>query len=71
MGPQVTVPQHIHFEVVAPGHRERVTELLFDGDPLLTEGARQKAAREGFVVAEVKPDEGGVTRCVFDLALPE
>ena len=69
--PGTNNPQHIHFEVVAEGRREKVTELLFEGDPLLTEGARQKATLEGFAVAEVKGDEGGVTRCVFDLALPE
>ena len=68
--PGTNNPQHIHFEVVAEGHRERITELLFDGDPLLTEGTRRRAAREGLIVAQVQRDESGLDRSLCDLVLP-
>ena len=33
-------PAHIHFEVSAPGHPPRIFEIVFEGDPFLTERMR-------------------------------
>lgn len=49
--PRSDLPQHIHIEVDADGFEPRVTELLFDDDPRLTKAQRERAARDGFVIA--------------------
>lgn len=37
------VPAHIHYVVSAPGHRERVFEIVFEGDPALTDRMKEDA----------------------------
>ena len=33
-------PAHIHFEVAAPGRGSRIFEIVFEGDPFITERMR-------------------------------
>lgn len=49
--PRSTLPQHIHLEIEADGYAPLVTELLFDDDPCLTAELRDRAKREGFLIA--------------------
>jgi protocatechuate 3,4-dioxygenase beta subunit len=42
-------PGHIHYHVSAPGHRERVFEVVFEGDTLIPERWRRDASPDAFV----------------------
>src|SRR5262245_21465001 len=42
--PNGRVPAHIHFEVSAAGHAPRLFEIVFEGDPYITEDMRRNAA---------------------------
>jgi protocatechuate 3,4-dioxygenase beta subunit len=42
--PNGRVPAHIHFEVSAPERPARVFEIVFDGDPFITERMQQDPA---------------------------
>jgi protocatechuate 3,4-dioxygenase beta subunit len=37
-------PAHIHFEVAAPGRASRVFEIVFDGDPFITDQMKTNPA---------------------------
>jgi protocatechuate 3,4-dioxygenase beta subunit len=37
-------PAHIHFEVAAPGRGSRIFEIVFEGDPFITERMRSDAS---------------------------
>jgi protocatechuate 3,4-dioxygenase beta subunit len=60
--PRSDLPQHIHIEVEAAGFVPMVTELLFDDDPRLTAAQRDRAKREGFLIASVLPGPEPVFR---------
>jgi protocatechuate 3,4-dioxygenase beta subunit len=42
--PGSRVPGHIHFEVSAPGRPATIYEIVFDGDPFVTEAMRRNPA---------------------------
>lgn len=42
--PNGRVPGHIHFEVSAPGRAHRIFEIVFEGDPFVTDRMRNDAA---------------------------
>jgi protocatechuate 3,4-dioxygenase beta subunit len=42
--PGSRVPAHIHFEVSAPRFAPRIFEIVFEGDPFITEGMRSNPA---------------------------
>ena len=42
--PGSRVPGHIHFEVAAPGVAARIFEIVFDGDPFVTDVMRRDPA---------------------------
>lgn len=42
--PNARIPAHIHFEVSAPGHAARIFEIVFEGDPFLTDRMRSDPA---------------------------
>ena len=52
-------PGHIHYHVNAPSHRERVFEIVFEGDPFIPEQWKQEAQRAGSGVAIVKLTRDG------------
>jgi protocatechuate 3,4-dioxygenase beta subunit len=39
--PNSRVPPHIHFEVTAPGRAPKIFEIVFDGDPFVTQEMRR------------------------------
>jgi protocatechuate 3,4-dioxygenase beta subunit len=48
-------PGHVHFEVVAPGHRQRIYEIVFAGDPFISDQFRAQARLPFGFVAIVEP----------------
>jgi protocatechuate 3,4-dioxygenase beta subunit len=42
--PATRNPGHIHFEVSATGHADRIFEIVFEGDPFITEQMRKNPA---------------------------
>lgn len=42
--PNSRIPAHIHFEVIAKGHPARVFEIVFEGDPFLTDRMKSDPA---------------------------
>src|SRR5688500_8703593 len=54
--PGTRVPAHIHFHVTPPGGRERVSEVVFEGDPFVTAEMR---ASSFFVVRPVERGADG------------
>ncbi|MGH9900569.1 MAG: hypothetical protein ACRD68_01880 [Pyrinomonadaceae bacterium] len=65
------VPAHIHYVVSAPGHREKVFEIVFEGDPYVDERVRADARREEsvFSIRTLEGDARGVLRCAQDVKL--
>jgi protocatechuate 3,4-dioxygenase beta subunit len=65
------VPAHIHYVVTAPGHAQRVFEIVFEGDPYLTDGIRANARRTDGMYALVAPapDAQGTLQCRQDVRL--
>lgn len=69
--PSNQTPAHIHYVVAAAGYQERVFEILFEGDPLVSERTRAEAAKEysGFSIRPVTRDGQGVWQCTQDVRL--
>ena len=69
--PNTSVPAHIHYVVRAEGYSERIFEIVFEGDPFLTDRVRTDAANEwsGFSLRRLTKDEKGVWRCTQDIKL--
>lgn len=69
--PNSRVPAHIHYVVSAAGYSERVFEIVFEGDPFLTDNVRQEAAKEwsGFSLRRLEKDSQGTWRCTQDIKL--
>ena len=55
----------------ATGYRERIFEIVFEDDPLVSERIRANAAREdsGFSIRSLSRDPQGVLRCTQDIRL--
>jgi protocatechuate 3,4-dioxygenase beta subunit len=45
--PNSRIPQHIHYEIAAPGYQKEVTEIFFADDPRLTNEDRAAAKKKG------------------------
>src|SRR5215470_8527221 len=69
--PNNRIPAHIHYVVNAPGHQERVFEIVFDGDPNIDERMRADAAKEGsaFSIRSLTRDQQDVWRCAQDVKM--
>ncbi len=69
--PNTSNPAHIHYHVNAPGHQERVFEIVFEGDPLVTAAIRARAAQEGsgFSLRPLQGDAEAGWRCTQDVRL--
>jgi len=69
--PGNTIPAHIHYVVTAPGYKERIFEIVFEGDPLINDRIRTDAAKEesGFSIRPLERDKQGVLRCTQDVRL--
>jgi protocatechuate 3,4-dioxygenase beta subunit len=69
--PNNRIPAHIHYVVNAPGHQERVFEIVFEGDPNIDERMRADAAKEesAFSIRTLTRDEQGAWRCAQDVKM--
>jgi len=69
--PGNTIPAHIHYVVTAPEYKERIFEIVFEGDPLINDRIRADAARDesGFSIRPLERDNQGVLRCTQDVRL--
>jgi protocatechuate 3,4-dioxygenase beta subunit len=62
------IPAHIHFHVAPPeGGEERVTEVVFEGEPWVTDRMR---ASDFYAVLPLERGPDGALRCVYDPRLP-
>ena len=57
--PEGQVAAHIHYVVTAPGYQERVFEILFEGDPLISARTRADAQQpySGFSIRPLAKDQ--------------
>lgn len=69
--PNNTIPAHIHYVVNAPGYKERIFEIVFEGDQFITDRIRTDAAKEdsGFSIRPLERDRQGVLHCTQDVKL--
>ncbi|MEW6212636.1 MAG: hypothetical protein AB1631_30200 [Acidobacteriota bacterium] len=68
--PDSRVPAHIHYVVTAPGFREKIFEIVFEGDPFIDDRIRTDAKREdsAFSIRQLERDREGAF-CVQDIKL--
>jgi protocatechuate 3,4-dioxygenase beta subunit len=69
--PDARVPSHIHYVVTADGYKQKVFEIVFEGDPFIDDRIRADAKNEdsGFSVRRLERGSDGGLRCVQDIAL--
>ncbi len=69
--PGQTVAAHVHYEVYGPNGFEQEFELLFEGDPLISSRARERAKERGgfFAIRKIEKDENGIWQSRYDLIL--
>lgn len=64
-------PAHIHYVVNAQNHSQKVFEIVFEGDPLISRRIRENAARQGspFSIRPLSRDQQKVWRCTQDIIM--
>jgi protocatechuate 3,4-dioxygenase beta subunit len=69
--PNNRIPAHIHYVVNAAGHKERIFEIVFEGDPNIDDRIRADAAKEwsGFSIRHLTRGPQGVLRCDQDVKM--
>lgn len=69
--PSARVPAHIHYVVTAPGYKERVFEIIFEGDPFINDRMRRDSQSEEptFSLKQPARDSSGKLRCTQDIRL--
>jgi protocatechuate 3,4-dioxygenase beta subunit len=69
--PGTRVPQHIHYEVAAPGQGSRIFEIIFEQDPYVTAEIRKQAADPGSIYSlrRIEPGASGVGLVTQDVVL--
>ena len=63
------IPAHIHFEVSAAGLSMRRFQLVFEGDPRMTQEWHRWANRENNPVMKITSDQTGIQHGVCDIVL--
>jgi len=64
------IPEHIHFEITAPGFAVRRLQMVFDDDPRMQpEHWRTWAEKAGHPVVSARADSLGVLQAVCDIRL--
>lgn len=66
--PGTRVPAHIHFHLTPPGGKERVSEVVFEGDPFVTAAMR---ADSFFAVRPIERGANGVGHVTYDVAIKD
>jgi protocatechuate 3,4-dioxygenase beta subunit len=69
--PNTRIVAHIHYVVGADGYKERVFEIVFEGDPYIDDRIRADAAQEqsAFSIRQLTRDQQGVWRCAQDVKM--
>ena len=68
--PNSRIPQHIHYEIAAPGYQKEVTEIFFADDPRLTNEDRAAAKKKGGPpIVTLQRGKDGVLRGVANFSL--
>jgi protocatechuate 3,4-dioxygenase beta subunit len=69
--PNERIPAHIHYVVNAQGYKEKVFEILFEGDEFIDARTRERAAQEEsiFSIRPLAKDSQGVWQCTQDIKL--
>jgi len=69
--PSARVPAHIHYVVNAPGYRQKIFEIVFEGDAFISEEMRRDAKSQDsiFSIRPLAKDNAGMLRCVQDIRL--
>ena len=68
--PQGSIPAHVHYVVTRPDEREQSFELVFEGDPLVSDRVRDRAKEGGFwIVSAIERNDEGAWSCAADLVL--
>ena len=64
-------PAHIHYHVNATDHRERVFEIVFEGDTKIGSDIRASAVRadSAFSIRQLTRDAQGIWHCTQDVTL--
>ena len=66
--PGTRIAAHIHFHVTPPGGRERVSEVVFEGDPFVTAEIR---ANSFFVVRPIERGADRAGHVTYDVVLED
>jgi protocatechuate 3,4-dioxygenase beta subunit len=64
--PGTRIAAHIHFHTTPRGGDEQVSELVFEGDPFVTDRMRRNSF---FTVRPIERGEGGIGRVTYDIAV--
>ncbi len=69
--PAARVPAHIHYVVNAPGHKEKIFEIVFEGDEFINERIRQDARNEDgmFAITQLAKNQEGMLSCVQNIKM--
>jgi protocatechuate 3,4-dioxygenase beta subunit len=69
--PSARVPAHIHYVVTASGYKERIFEIIFEGDPFIDDRTRKDSENPEsvFSLKKLERDSSGILRCVQDIRL--
>ena len=69
--PNTRIVAHIHYVVSADGYKERVFEIVFEGDPFIDDRIRADGAKEesAFSIRALTRDQQGVWRCAQDVKM--
>jgi protocatechuate 3,4-dioxygenase beta subunit len=69
--PAARVPAHIHYVVKASGYKEKIFEIVFEGDTLINEQIREDARSEDsiFSIRPLEKQKDGLLKCVQDIVL--
>ena len=69
--PNARIPAHIHYVVSGDGYKEKVFEIVFEGDPFIDDRVRRDAAKEdgAFSIRPLERDKDNLLRCVQDIKL--
>lgn len=69
--PGSRIPAHVHFEIAPSGHPSRIYEIMFEGDPFITNQIRVQALVpfSAVVIVEPRTARGSAIQVTHDILL--